>query len=70
MEGAYAVSTEEVLNHFGGVSEKYGLSDAQVIEARNKYGSNGEFAHAIVDVVLFVLLCRLSTIRGFGHSTL
>ena len=43
MEGAYAVSAEEVLKYFGGVSEKNGLSDAQVVEARKKYGKNGEF---------------------------
>lgn len=40
MEGAYAVSAEEVLKYFGGVSEKNGLSDAQVVEARKKYGKN------------------------------
>ena len=42
MEGAYTASAEEVLRYFGGVSEKYGLSDSQVIEAKKKYGKNGE----------------------------
>lgn len=42
MEGAYTASVEEVLKHFGGVSEKCGLSDAQVIEAKKRYGKNGE----------------------------
>ncbi|KAF8464581.1 sarcoplasmic/endoplasmic reticulum calcium ATPase [Kalaharituber pfeilii] len=39
MEDAYAASTEEVLNHFE-VSDKAGLSDARVEEARKKYGKN------------------------------
>ena len=42
MEGAYALAIEKVLGHFE-VSEKNGLSDLQVVEARNKYGKNGEW---------------------------
>lgn len=42
MEGAYTSAVEEVLRYFE-VSEKNGLSNLQVIEARNKYGKNGEW---------------------------
>ncbi|KFY41655.1 hypothetical protein V495_04840 [Pseudogymnoascus sp. VKM F-4514 (FW-929)] len=39
MENAYAQSTGQVLKHFS-VQEHKGLSDAQVIASREKYGSN------------------------------
>ena len=42
MDGAYAASPDEVLRYFGGVSEKNGLTTAQVEEAQKKYGRNGE----------------------------
>lgn len=42
MENAYAQSTGQVLKHFS-VQEHKGLSDAQVIASREKYGSNGRF---------------------------
>ena len=42
MEDAYAASASEVLKHFGGVSEKHGLSDAEVEVARATYGKNCE----------------------------
>lgn len=40
MEGAYVRSPEQVLKHFN-VSERLGLSQAQVKTAREKYGRNG-----------------------------
>jgi len=56
MEGAYTASVEEVLEYFGGVSEKHGLSDAQVIEAKEKYGRNGELPD-IVYICLSMSTC-------------
>jgi len=40
MEAAHIYSAQEILNRFG-VSEREGLSDVQVREARQKYGRNG-----------------------------
>ena len=42
MEGAFVYAIEDVLRYFE-VSEKNGLSNLQVVEARNKYGKNGEW---------------------------
>jgi len=55
MEGAYTASVQEVLKHFGGVSERYGLSDAQVIEAKKKYGKNGEPQILVLHACLRIL---------------
>lgn len=42
MENSFLYSPAEVLKHFG-ASESSGLSQNQVIEAKKKYGPNGEF---------------------------
>lgn len=41
MENSFLYSPAEVLRHFG-VKESSGLSQAHVVEAREKYGPNGE----------------------------
>lgn len=43
MENSFLYSPAEVLRHFG-VQESSGLSQAKVVEAKDKYGLNGEFS--------------------------
>lgn len=56
MENSFLYSPAEVLQHFG-IQESSGLSQAQVVEARKKYGPNGE-------LVVLSVYCSLPTMSN------